>query len=283
MDGYKGQGKKEAIRFSGPDKAELAYVTEGAGDPVVFVHGALSDYRTWTPQIAAFSADHKVVSYSRRWHFPCERPESNEYTRSSHSWDLILLLESLGLKRAHLVGHSYGASVALITAQRRPDLVRSLVLGEASPFTELLDEEGFALLAEQKRGFAEAEDLARQGEDEAAAAQFLRTIVGADVLPMLPDAVRSVVLENSGTMLPMLETYYASPRLGAERLARLECPVLIVTGEFSPRISRVSDESIARSIPGSSVAVLEGASHGLQLENPEGFNDLVRSFLDSIG
>jgi pimeloyl-ACP methyl ester carboxylesterase len=279
MDGNEGRYAR-SIKFARINGAELGYMADGSGEPIVFVHGALSDLRTWAPQAEAFSDRFTVITYSRRSHVFSE--SGGEYSRSTHSWDLIGLLEALGIESAHLVGHSYGASVALLTALRRPDLVRSLILGEASPFPELLDDEGLALLADQKNGFAEAERLASEGRNEESAAQFLRTIVGADVLPVLPEEARAVVISNSVTMLPMLETYYASPRLGMERLNAVDCPTLVVTGEHSPRISKVSDACIARRIADSRPVSLLGASHGLQIENPEGFNELLANFLSNV-
>ena len=70
--------------------------------------------------------------------------------------------------------------------------------------------------------------------------EFLHTIVGIDVLCLLPDERRSVVLENADTLLPMLRTYYESPSLSRKQLKQLNVPTLLVTGEFSPRISRVA-------------------------------------------
>lgn len=283
MDGM--NGKKQigtVVRISMLDRTELAYKVAGTGEPVVFVHGALSDYRTWSDQVAAFSDRYKVISYSRRLHHPCAGAGAAEYTRSANTTDLIDLLDALNIKGAHLIGHSYGASLALLTALRRPDLVKSLVLGEPSPFAELLDDDGFEVLADQKKAFAEAATLARDGRLVEAAGTFLRAVVGVDVLSMLPEESRSVVLDNAGTLLPMLETYYASPRLGVENLEALEVPALIVSGELSPEISRVSNESIAKCLPNSRMVVLRGVSHGLQIEDPEGFNELVLDFLSSV-
>lgn len=49
---------------------QLETVEQGVGDPLVFVHGDLSDHRTWSAQVAALAADYRVIAYSRRYHFP---------------------------------------------------------------------------------------------------------------------------------------------------------------------------------------------------------------------
>lgn len=258
----------------------LAYIEQGAGEPVIFIHGAVSDFRTWLEQIGAFSNNYRAISYSRRYHQPNDRNGSSSgYSRDLHTADLVGFIKALKLEKPHLVGHSYGASIALMAALDYPDLIGSLILGEPSPFPSLLSGDVMPLLAEQKAGFEKAIRLAENGDAESAVREFLHTIVGVDVLCLLPDERRSVVLENAGTLLPMLRTYYESPRLSCEQLRHLNVPTLVITGEFSPRISRLNDEIIANCLPDSEVKILKGASHGLQIENPEGFNDLVLDFL----
>src|SRR5436190_5640181 len=49
---------------------QLNYLDQGKGAPVIFVHGALDDYRVWQPQMEAFSQRHRTVAYSRRYNYP---------------------------------------------------------------------------------------------------------------------------------------------------------------------------------------------------------------------
>jgi pimeloyl-ACP methyl ester carboxylesterase len=198
-----------------------------------------------------------------------------------HTADLIEFLKSLDIEKAHLVCHSYGASVALLAALKNPELVASLTLGEPSPFPTLLNETENSLLNEQKSGFDKAMRLAENGDEESAVREFLHTVVGVDVLPLLPEERRAVVLENQDTLLPMLKTYYHSPTINYEKLKKLNIPTLLITGELSPKISRVTNEAISRCLPDSKIAVLKCASHGLQIENPAGFNKLVSDFLSA--
>lgn len=261
---------------------QLNYIEKGSGEAVIFVHGAVSDFRTWTEQIDAFSENYRAISYSRRYHQPYEKAdETVEYSRISQTADLIGFLKSPGLEKAHLVGHSYGASIALLAALKNPELVASLTLGEPSPFPTLFNEAGLSLLNEQRSEFDEAMRLAENGNEEAAVRCFLHTVVGVDVLALLPDERRAVVLENAGTLLPMLKTYFDSPPISCEQLKSLNIPTLFITGELSPKISRFTNEAINDCLPNSKIAVLKCASHGLQIENPAGFNKLVTDFLSA--
>ncbi len=165
-----------------------------------------------------------------------------------------------------------------MAALENPELVESLVLGEPSPFPELFDEEGMPLLSGQKKGFDLAVRLARIGDKKTAVREFLHTIVGIDVLGLLPAPRRRVVSENAGTLLPMLQNYYDSPVSG-EELKNVKTPTLLITGELSPAIARLGNKMLKRSLPNAEIAILKGVSHGLQMENPKGFNQIVEDFL----
>lgn len=257
----------------------LSYIEQGAGEPVVFIHGAVSDCRVWLEQFTAFAEDYRVISYSRRFHQPNNREENDSnYTRATHTADLVGFLQALNIEKANLIGHSYGASIALSAALDHPELVGSLILGEPSPFPDLFQKEELSFLSEQKAGFEAAMKLAQNGNEEAAVRHFLKVIVGIDALPLLPEERRSAVLANADTLLPMLRTYYDSA-IDREQLNNLNIPTLLVTGELSPRIARLSNETINRNLPNSKIAILKCASHGLQIENSEGFNQLVSDFL----
>jgi non-heme chloroperoxidase len=256
----------------------LAYVEQGSGEPVVFVHGAVSDFRTWLEQFNALSGDYRVISYSRRSHYPNAKADDSSCTRDLHKSDLIEFLKALKLGKAHLIGHSYGAAIALLAALNEPARVSSLVLGEPSPFPELLDEDANLLLSGQKAGFEKVVQLAKRGDEESAVREFLHTVIGIDAFCLLPAERRAVILENAGTLLPMLRTYYDSS-LSGEMLKNLKVPTMFITGEISPVIARLSCKSIDRYLPNSKIAVLKCASHGLQMENPAGFSRLVLDFL----
>jgi non-heme chloroperoxidase len=103
----------------------LAYVEQGTGDAVVLVHGGLVDFRSWMFQIELFAQRYRVISCSRRYHFPNRGAEqAAEYLATEHRDDLAALIEALGLAPAHIVASSYGGYIGLLLAQARPALVR---------------------------------------------------------------------------------------------------------------------------------------------------------------
>ena len=271
------------VKFQPANGTTLGYIEKGDGDAIVFVHGAVCDLRIWLDQVELFSQNYRAISYSRRSHWPAGHHTSNgTYLRTEHARDLILFLDALHLKKAHIVGHSYGAAVALLAAIERPDLIRSLTLGEPSPFLGLFDESELELISRQKIGFDEARMLAESGQATAAVRKFLSVIVGADVLDQLPPAAKSVVSDNAATLSPMLEHYYESPPLDRDRLNRITFPTLLIAGEFSPRIALLGNSRLNECLPNSREVILPEVSHGLHIEDPTGFSRVVRDFLDEV-
>ena len=89
---------------------ELSYFEIGEGEPVVFVHGSIGDYRTWGYQFEAFAQRYRVISYSRRYHYPNTWVgDGMDYSSALHAEDLAGFIRALGFGPAHLIGQSYGA------------------------------------------------------------------------------------------------------------------------------------------------------------------------------
>src|SRR5665811_1627326 len=105
------------------DGYKISYIDIGEGEPVVFVHGTISDYRVWEAQMDTFSENYRVIALSRRYAYPNDQTisDSNDYTVKAHAKDLIEFLQKLNLGPIHLVGHSFGGYTSIISALERPD------------------------------------------------------------------------------------------------------------------------------------------------------------------
>src|SRR5580658_9784955 len=103
------------------DGVYLYYEEAGAGTPVVFVHEFAGDYRTWEPQMRRFTRSHRCVTYSQRGYPPSDVPnDPARYGQDIARDEVITVMDALGLKRAHVVGHSMGAYTALHVGIRHP-------------------------------------------------------------------------------------------------------------------------------------------------------------------
>src|SRR5580704_7203901 len=109
------------------DGTNLYYEEAGTGTPVVFVHEFAGDYRTWEPQMRAFSRLHRCVTYSQRGYPPSDVPgDPARYGQDIARSDVIALMDALDIKKAHIVGHSMGAYTVLHVGIRHPERCLSI-------------------------------------------------------------------------------------------------------------------------------------------------------------
>lgn len=259
----------------------LAIRESGEGMPLLFLHGSLSDYRTWAGQIDHFSTHYRAVAPSLRHHYP--EPwdgDGGTFSLDRHAADIVELIQLMEWPSVHLVGHSRGGAVALTVASRILDTVRSLTLadprglGRFSPEASSADDAGFtrALFAQLKA------DL-RTGEPAAALRNFVNTLNGADAWERRPPEMRAMMLANIATAVDSGEP----PDLSGPDLARFRFPILALTGERSP--ARYREEFAAMRRWNEYIAppvVLAGADHSMHRANPAGFNAALARFLNSV-
>ena len=260
----------------------MHYVERGSGTPVILIHGAIGDLNAWALQLDALAEEHRVIALSRRYAWPNQQPADigdMDCTVALHARDLVNFMQELNLPAAHLVGHSYGAMVALRTAIDRPELVRSLVLGE--PVVETIisgTARGDSLTADFRDQFDVALAHYRAGDPEATVRQFLKSVLGSDeVYGLVPQEVRDGWHQNLIEGICIAKTGDFNS-LAREELAAIEIPSLVITGEYSPDLMRTVSDSLRAVLPRSELRELPRASHGLQGENPAEFNRLVLDF-----
>jgi pimeloyl-ACP methyl ester carboxylesterase len=263
----------------------LHYIDLGKGDPVIFIHGGLGDYRGFGAQRDTFSKNHRVIVYSRRYAFPDKQPikDSLNYTIDPHVKDLVEFIKVLNLGRVHLVGHSYGAVVALQTTLGHPELVRSLTLGEP-PYPSLLQNipgedtiwENF--MSKFKNPSAEA---FKKGDNEKAVEIFINGVMeDSSFFSHIPPEFREAMMVNSPELRAIVLTKDPYPDVACDQLQKIKVPVLLVGGDRSPAALKATTNQLDRCLDGNELAILPNASHGLQNENPSEFNKIVLRFID---
>jgi pimeloyl-ACP methyl ester carboxylesterase len=113
---------------------EIAYLDEGAGEPIVLVHGFASTKEvnwvgpSWTGTLTR--AGRRVIALDNRGHGQSSKLyEPADYHTAKMAGDVRALLDHLGLPRADVMGYSMGARISAFLALEHPDRVRSLILG----------------------------------------------------------------------------------------------------------------------------------------------------------
>ena len=182
----------------------LEYVQEGTGEPVVFVHGSISDHRVWSAQRGAVAAEFEFIAYTRRYFG--EQPwadKGENFGDTTQSADLIGFVEALGRGPVHLVAHSGGGGVADFAAVQRPDLFQSLVLFEPGGSTGqlLTTEEGAAANAARQEAQAPGMAAVEAGNLEEAAELFLdATFNRPGAFDAFPEETRAAFLASARTL-----------------------------------------------------------------------------------
>jgi non-heme chloroperoxidase len=265
----------------------LHYIEQGSGDPVVLVHGGLSDYRMWEGQMEPFSERYRVIAYSRRYAYPSDASDASVgYTVVPHAKDLAAFIQNLETGPVHLVGHSYGAYISLLTAIEHPELVKSLMLGEPPVMSLLTNtDEGNELLFDFEINTVLPSARAFDSGDKLRGLNiFLDGVMGDESFyDKLPPEMQQQVLDNiqelQGIVSPKI-IFLFSPFITCDDIRKINTPVLLITGEKSPRFLITITEELEKCLPHHERIVIPGASHEMEMDNPQAFNEAVLHFLE---
>lgn len=261
---------------------EFHHVESGTGEPLVFLHGVLGDWRTWAPQWSAFTPHFRCLAYSRRYNWP----NRNERLQADHSAlieadDLLQLLDAWGISSAVLVGSSYGAFTALALAQRHPARVRAMVLLEP-PMLRWAErsEFGRSALSTFDR---EVREPARQaflsGDTERGTLLLTGGIVGAQNLSELPRAAIDRRLQNAASIRMLTLSSDEFPMISPEDIRTIRTPTLLLAGDQTPAIHQAVYDNLCSVMKQAQTGRIPGAGHGAARDNPTEFNRRCLNFL----
>jgi non-heme chloroperoxidase len=258
----------------------LHYIELGQGTPVVLVHGTLEDYRTWDGQLEALSKGYRLISYSRRYHYPNEWPkDSTDFSVTIHARDLAAFIKALNLPPVHLIGHSYGAFIAFLVARDHPEVIRSLTLGEP-PVMPLLKTtpEGDALLTTAIATSIASSEAFKQGNDEEGVRRFVNGVLGEGSYEKLPPPVLKRLMDNVQELKGETSSQNLFPPTTCEDVQKVKAPTLVLDGELSPKRFHVINDMLEHCLPNVERTTIPAASHQMEVENPQAFNETVLAF-----
>jgi pimeloyl-ACP methyl ester carboxylesterase len=251
----------------------LYYEAAGQGTPLVLLHGGQLDSRMWDDQFLLYARAFRVIRYDIRSYGRSRMPTQSY----SDVEDLKGLLDSLGIKQAHLVGLSLGGRIATDFALLYPDRVLSLVL--AGPGLG-----GFEW-SESDRGeqITMFRTLRDQGP-EAVVELWLKDdyMIPAMENPRTAGRVRELALANAKSWLkhPAFGREIDPP--AANRLADIKAPTLLIVGDRDvPDIQKIV-RKMEQEIPGARKVAIRGAGHMVNMEKPDEFNYATLSFLREL-
>jgi pimeloyl-ACP methyl ester carboxylesterase len=273
------------IRQAEVNNVKLTYLEQGRGEPVVFVHGAMSDFRAWEPQREAFAQHYRYIALTQRYFGAAVWTDNGEkFSLATHVDDLAAFIGALNSGPVHLVGWSYGGGIALALTVQHPELVSSLFLFEPSPTTVVTDPVETKVLGEDAKAmvFPAAAACKSGNTFEAARQLFDGVSARPGAFDKLPAEKRALILENARS-IPLQFGATANTPLSCAQLGQIKVPVAIVKGELTRPYFVVLADTASRCIPGSRSISIPKGGHLAPAEEPESFNKALLGFLESKG
>lgn len=231
---------------------------DGGGALVLLVHGSM-DRASSFARVLRHLDDLHVVAYDRRG-YGRSRDVAPSTDLAVQVDDLIGVLDG---RRAVGVGHSFGGTLLLAAAQRRPDLVDSLVIYEPpQPW-----------LANWPTDPPPAAPEGCQDSAEEAAEAFMRRMIGDRIWERLPAATRAQRRAEGhalrADMLALAEGAAFDP-------GQVQVPVILGRGERGRTHQRDGAAALAAALPDAELVEVAGAEHGVHLSHPADLAELIR-------
>ena len=249
--------------------AVINYEITGQGETLVLIHGWAQDLTIWDDQVRDFSPNYRVLRYDRRGY----GRSTGHADRTADPDDLRILLDSLGIRSANVLGLSAGSDCALNFAVAFPDRINKLVLyGQRPPdgmadvmdpfpmFQQLVQAHGLDTLGKLIR----AHPLAwmppnRPDLQELLVRQWAR-YEGRDLKDPRPPSGRV-------------------PAAQIDQVNGLRVPTLVIHGDHEMALFQQIADTLVRRIPGARKVIIRDGGHGAHFAQPAQFNTAVRQFL----
>ena len=268
-------------RFVDVDGVRVHYQVAGdpAGPPLILIHGFASSTLVWSKVFFPLAAaGFRVIAIDMLGYGYSGKPRNGEYTIPGQAQMLIRLLNRLGIKRATLVGSSYGGAVAATCALDYPDRVEKLVLIGAVNNNRPLNYKLMRVFGSPVFGDVVSPLLI--GSRHLLRRRMKRVYDRHEwVLDERRVDARHLPLRAAGTQRAIIRTVRC---WDAERISRdahlISKPTLLIWGQGDREIPLADGERLHESIPGSRLIVFRNCGHIPHEEYPEEFTKVVADF-----
>jgi pimeloyl-ACP methyl ester carboxylesterase len=253
------------------NSGSLYYDKTGNGPAVVLLHPGFSDARNWDLQVNSLSSKYTCIRYDQRGSGRSSLPS----VPFSHVNDLFSLLEYLSIPKAHIIGHSVGAQIAIDFALEYPDRVDSLVLVGPGVTGYFWSD---AFLAWIRSVYS---DFTPEGITERTLSATFYAKAMQNV--RLAKRLRMLTLHNVQKLLAWKCHDLSWPKPEAtERLEQLRARVLVMLGSDDSKDIFDVTELLRSRIIDLNIHIFPGADHFPNLEYPDEFNERVLLFLSEV-
>lgn len=255
-----------AVRASGPLPGIELFDT-GEGVPVVFVPGSYSTPSAWRPIQRLLPVSGRWLSNSLCGYGGTLETRTPKDAGMEHEVRVVEAAAQLANRPVHLVGHSFGGTVALAVAMATRIEVASLALFEPNPLA-LLRNHGERPLHDDALLMSQQFTADTHRGERDAAARVIDYWGGPGTFAGLPPAVQEFCRQAAGTnVLDWLTDF--SFEVDADALAALSMPALVVRGELANPAMKAMTRLLAEHMPQARSHVVPGAGHFLISSHPD--------------
>ena len=258
----------------------IHYEERGAGPAMVWAHGLDGTWRGWEATMACFQDRYRVIAYDARGHGRSEVPDRPEiYSQDIMVQDMRGIMDTLGVARAIVGGHSMGANVALNFAMRYPERCLGLILvgiGSGSSDQLWWREWWGALadLAEQKGMAAYLEEMKKlPAWGSAFADPKTGKHVTEETLNSSPKGIAYTIRGVQRERSPIFQL--------VSGLEKLPVETLVVLSEQDTPVVECS-QFIVQHVARAALEIIPAKSHWTHLEAPEKFLAAVGRFVSRL-
>ena len=251
----------------------ISYERAGSGPPLVLLHGFIVDRRMWRRQVDDLSNDFDVIA----WDIPgsgesADPPE--EFSMPQFADCLADLMDHAEITAAHLLGLSWGGTLALAFHERFPARVRSLILADTyAGWTGSLGAEAAA-----QRLNRCLQESRRPPDDWVP--QLVPEVFSPNAPRALVDEIRAIMWDFHPVGFRAMSRA-VHPDF-SDALAVVDVPTLLIWGQDDSRSPLACGEKMREQVSGAQLVVIPQAGHLSNMEQPERFNAEVRKFLLSV-
>jgi pimeloyl-ACP methyl ester carboxylesterase len=251
---------------------KIHYVTAGAGEAVVLLHGWMSDAGMWGRlDTNPASKEFQLIAVDLRGHGKSDKPHDPAKYDAEVAADVVRLLDHLKVEKAHLVGYSSGSFVAGKVAATHPHRVRSLVFGGQAPVVWPVKE----------GDFSECELFARLVEEGKDLGAYIRAVYPKEAKLTEDQAKAIAKFAYAGKDVKAFAAAgrgYKTLAVSVEDLQKCKAPMLFIHGGNESAHVKGKVTAARMTLGRGELRVIDGGNHMTTLTKPE-FGDAIETFL----
>jgi pimeloyl-ACP methyl ester carboxylesterase len=271
----------------------LHYTKIGTGQPLLFIPGSVSDYRTWTNIQQHFADKYECYIISRRFQFPDKYPTGGDSSVAVNTTDIATFIKEKNLSPAVIVGHSFGGYVALNVAIQFPEIVKCIVAEEPffTPALAKNPKNPLELIGLMFKNFKAGKSFARlgmkcfeptlkalaKGDTTTAQKIFIVGVTDGKKTPSTLDELSRLQLADNIAALAGDDPFNNTIKM--DDLQKIKCPTLLISGTESPYVFQYINEQLKKFIRQSQLVSFINAGHWIHIDQADKYVVTVTDFL----